>query len=389
MLVLFRPFHIGDRIETGGIIGTTREINLFYSELDTDDNVRVIIPNGKLWGEIVQDPVAQRHREASRSSSPAPLNDDIEMAVEPSEASWCSTTSASAGSPRSASSTVNEGNYVLVAAHVWVPRRDAMQARFDLNRAVKEEFQRRPPTRGGGARRRLGASIAAWRWPFPSRSLAWKAAPFALEGETVFAVGDVHGCAVELVSLLDAVRMLARDSGSRADWSFSATSSIADPTRWACSTWAEDAAAHGVDRMDRIIGNHEILMLLAMAVDRTPRRLPPCGWPSGPAAKVLAEMRAAVRARGAPHHALATAALGEAILDRLLTQRSHVRLGNAVFVHGGLDPQADPDDFLAPPWTAGTDARWAWITTDSSTGRAGSGARWWSTATRRRRSIGR
>ena len=63
MLVLFRPFHIGDRIETGGVVGTTREINLFYSELDTDDNVRVIIPNGKLWGEIVRDSVAQRHRE--------------------------------------------------------------------------------------------------------------------------------------------------------------------------------------------------------------------------------------------------------------------------------------------------------------------------------------
>jgi len=42
--------------------------------------------------------------------------------------------------------TVNEGNYVLVA-RVWVPRREAMQVRFDLNRAVKEEFQRRPPTR--------------------------------------------------------------------------------------------------------------------------------------------------------------------------------------------------------------------------------------------------
>src|SRR5215216_3033830 len=39
MLVLFRPFHIGDRIEAAGVVGTAREINLFYSELDTDDNV--------------------------------------------------------------------------------------------------------------------------------------------------------------------------------------------------------------------------------------------------------------------------------------------------------------------------------------------------------------
>jgi small conductance mechanosensitive channel len=32
MLVLFRPFHIGDRIETGGVAGKTRMINLFYTE---------------------------------------------------------------------------------------------------------------------------------------------------------------------------------------------------------------------------------------------------------------------------------------------------------------------------------------------------------------------
>jgi len=31
---------------------------------------------------------------------------------------------------------------------------------------------------------------------------AWKPAPFALGGETIFAVGDVHGCAEELQALL-------------------------------------------------------------------------------------------------------------------------------------------------------------------------------------------
>jgi serine/threonine protein phosphatase 1 len=41
--------------------------------------------------------------------------------------------------------------------------------------------------------------------------------------------------------------------------------------------------------------------------------------------------------------------------------RSHVRLGNTLFVHGGLDPHADPDEFLTRPWTLFTEARWAWI----------------------------
>ena len=37
----------------------------------------------------------------------------------------------------------------------------------------------------------------------------WQPAPFALDGEIVFAVGDVHGCAEELGHLLDAMRDLA------------------------------------------------------------------------------------------------------------------------------------------------------------------------------------
>ena len=41
---------------------------------------------------------------------------------------------------------MNENNYVLVA-RVWVPRENAAQVHFDLNRAVKEEFQRHAPKR--------------------------------------------------------------------------------------------------------------------------------------------------------------------------------------------------------------------------------------------------
>jgi len=33
----------------------------------------------------------------------------------------------------------------MLAAHVWVSRPDAIAVRFDLNRTVKEEFERRPP----------------------------------------------------------------------------------------------------------------------------------------------------------------------------------------------------------------------------------------------------
>jgi serine/threonine protein phosphatase 1 len=73
-------------------------------------------------------------------------------------------------------------------------------------------------------------------------------------------------------------------------------------------------------------------------------------------------MRArAGRTDAAADQTLIKAALGEAVVHRLWGMRSHVRLGNTLFVHGGLDPHADPDEFLARPWTIFTEARWAWI----------------------------
>src|SRR4029077_10403784 len=80
MLVLFRPFRIADRIEAGGIVGVVREVNLFYSEIDTDDNVRVIVPNGKLWGEIVKVP-SRNETERVELKFTRPLGDDIETAI--------------------------------------------------------------------------------------------------------------------------------------------------------------------------------------------------------------------------------------------------------------------------------------------------------------------
>ena len=144
MLVLFRPFHIGDRVEAGGVIGTVREVNLFYSELDTDDNVRVIFPNGKLWGEIVKVP-SRNDTERVELKFTRPLGDDLEIAI--------ARVQELVGHDRRVREVaqigvdaVNEASYVLVA-RLWVPRSDALQVRFDLNRAVKEEFERHPPTR--------------------------------------------------------------------------------------------------------------------------------------------------------------------------------------------------------------------------------------------------
>jgi small conductance mechanosensitive channel len=53
MLVLFRPYKIGDYVDIAGTSGTVRDLTLFTTELNTPDNVQIIVPNGQAWGAII------------------------------------------------------------------------------------------------------------------------------------------------------------------------------------------------------------------------------------------------------------------------------------------------------------------------------------------------
>jgi len=48
MIILFRPFSVGNFINAGGAAGTVEEIHIFHTLLNTIDNVRVIVPNGTI-----------------------------------------------------------------------------------------------------------------------------------------------------------------------------------------------------------------------------------------------------------------------------------------------------------------------------------------------------
>ena len=54
MILLFRPFRVGDVVEIGGDNGTIHEVSLFSTRLNTADNVRIIVPNSKVWGERIK-----------------------------------------------------------------------------------------------------------------------------------------------------------------------------------------------------------------------------------------------------------------------------------------------------------------------------------------------
>ena len=51
MLLIFRPFRVGHKVQIGGSVGVVKELSLFWTELVTDDNVQIIVPNGGVWGQ--------------------------------------------------------------------------------------------------------------------------------------------------------------------------------------------------------------------------------------------------------------------------------------------------------------------------------------------------
>ncbi|PHS17658.1 MAG: mechanosensitive ion channel protein MscS [Blastopirellula sp.] len=53
MLILFRPFKVGDFVEAGGTSGTIEEIHIFHTQMRTSDNKTIIVPNSHITGGII------------------------------------------------------------------------------------------------------------------------------------------------------------------------------------------------------------------------------------------------------------------------------------------------------------------------------------------------
>ena len=62
MILLFRPYRVGDQIEVGGRTGRVEALDLFATELATPDNVKVLAPNGKVFGDFITNFSAHKTR---------------------------------------------------------------------------------------------------------------------------------------------------------------------------------------------------------------------------------------------------------------------------------------------------------------------------------------
>jgi len=53
MLLIFRPYKVGDFIDAAGQFGNVTEIDMFTTVMQTFDNKQIIIPNSQIWGEQI------------------------------------------------------------------------------------------------------------------------------------------------------------------------------------------------------------------------------------------------------------------------------------------------------------------------------------------------
>ncbi|MBQ5807192.1 MAG: mechanosensitive ion channel, partial [Tidjanibacter sp.] len=62
MILLLRPFRIGDYVQTQGFEGTVKEIKLFNTVLNTVDNKLITLPNGPIVNNVINNYSAENRR---------------------------------------------------------------------------------------------------------------------------------------------------------------------------------------------------------------------------------------------------------------------------------------------------------------------------------------
>lgn len=141
LILILRPFKIGDFIEGAGVIGTVKEIELFTTVLSTPDNIKIMVPNAKLFGDVIKNYSGYDLRRIDLEvgigySSPIGRAMEIINAVIKRDSRILSDPE-----PQIAVSTLSDSS-VNIVFRPWVRKEDYWDVRFDLTRNIKESFDK-------------------------------------------------------------------------------------------------------------------------------------------------------------------------------------------------------------------------------------------------------
>ncbi|HSN52637.1 MAG TPA: mechanosensitive ion channel domain-containing protein [Woeseiaceae bacterium] len=139
LIVLFRPYKVGDWIEGGGISGAVDEVQILTTVLKTGDNKRVIVPNSQIMGTTITNYSANDTRRVDLVVGVS-YRDDIDtvrkelQAVVAADDRVLDDPEVTIAVSELAASSVN------FVVRPWVRTADYWGVYFDLTEAIKKRF---------------------------------------------------------------------------------------------------------------------------------------------------------------------------------------------------------------------------------------------------------
>lgn len=140
LLIVLRPYHIGDYVEIAGEEGTVEDLNIFTTTLRTLDNVQIIISNGEVRSNTIKNLTTLGIRRVDVDFG-IDYGDDIDKAINiiKTQANADSRVIKDPNPPWAKVSCLNDSS-VDIQMRVWCKPDDYWDVRFDLLKNVKEAF---------------------------------------------------------------------------------------------------------------------------------------------------------------------------------------------------------------------------------------------------------
>jgi small conductance mechanosensitive channel len=139
MILLFRPYDVGDVVEAGGIFGKVSHMSLVNTTILTFDNQTLVMPNSKIWGDVIKNVTAQEKRRVDMTFGIG-YSDDIPKAEQVLKEILTNHDKVLADpAPVVRLHTLNESSVDFVV-RPWVKKDDYWDVYWDVTRAVKMRF---------------------------------------------------------------------------------------------------------------------------------------------------------------------------------------------------------------------------------------------------------
>lgn len=139
LILVFKPFGIGDVVTAAGVTGSVKEIQIFETILATPDNIRITIPNGKIYGDVIKNISAYDTRRVDITVGIG-YDSSMKKAQEILEG-LCQDDDRVLKDPAPTVAVAELADCsVNFVVRPWTKKEDYWAVKFDLTRKIKEAF---------------------------------------------------------------------------------------------------------------------------------------------------------------------------------------------------------------------------------------------------------